>query len=33
MVSQGVKNPLLDLTSLEDKSLDEVSTSDLNYKC
>lgn len=25
MVSQGVKNPLLDLTALEDKSLDEVS--------
>lgn len=26
MVSQGVKNPLLDLTALEDKTLDEVST-------
>lgn len=24
MVSQGVKNPLLDLMALEDKSLDEV---------
>lgn len=26
MVSQGVKNPLIDLTALEDKTLDEVST-------
>lgn len=25
MVSQGVKNPLIDLTALEDKTLDEVS--------
>lgn len=25
MVSLGVKNPLLDLTALEDKPLDEVS--------
>ena len=27
MVSLGVKNPLLDLTALEDKPLDEVSDS------
>ena len=26
MVSLGVKNPLLDLTALEDKPLDEVSS-------
>lgn len=26
MVSQGVKNPLIDLTALDDKSLDEVSS-------
>lgn len=26
IVSQGVKNPLIDLTALEDKTLDEVSS-------
>lgn len=32
MVSLGVKNPLLDLTALEDKPLDEVSSSKRIYK-
>lgn len=32
MVSLGVKNPLLDLTALEDKPLDEVSSSKRVYK-
>lgn len=26
MVSQGVKNPMIDLTALEDRTLDEVSS-------
>lgn len=26
MVSQGVKNPMIDLTALEDRILDEVSS-------
>lgn len=32
MVSLGVKNPLLDLTTLEDKPLDEVSSSRRIYQ-
>lgn len=32
MVSLGVKNPLLDLTALEDKTLDEVSNSKRIYE-
>lgn len=32
MVSLGVKNPLLDLTALEDKPLDEVSYSKRIYE-
>lgn len=32
MVSLGVKNPLLDLTALEDKPLDEVSSSKRIYE-
>lgn len=32
MVSLGVKNPLLDLTALEDKPLDEVRSSKRIYE-
>lgn len=32
MVSQGVKNPLIDLTALDDYTLDEVSSCQKNQK-